>query len=68
LQNQKRPNIALQRTPLARPLGWAQFLVVVACRQPCRFTRLPAAPLKAGVGPLIVAVLASTNQKAENTT
>jgi len=21
-----RPNIALQRTPLARPLGWARFL------------------------------------------
>jgi hypothetical protein len=45
-----RPNIALQRTPLARPLGWARCLRVIPCRQPCRFTRLPAAPLKAGVG------------------
>ena len=50
----QRPNIALQRTPLARPVGWARFLAVVPCRQPCRFRRLPAAPLKAGVGPLIV--------------
>ena len=26
-----RPNIALQRTPLARPLGWARSWGVVAC-------------------------------------
>jgi len=45
------PNIALQRTPLARPLGWARSCGVVACRRLCRFRCLPAAPLKASVGP-----------------
>ena len=30
------PNIALQRTPLARPLTWARLLGVVACRRSCR--------------------------------
>jgi hypothetical protein len=29
------PNIGVQVTPLARPLGWAQFLKVVSCHQPC---------------------------------
>ena len=31
-----RPNIVLQRTPLARPLRWARFLGVVACQRSCR--------------------------------
>ena len=30
------PNIALQRTPLARPLTWARLFGVVACRGSCR--------------------------------
>ena len=31
-----RPNIALQRTPLARPLRWARSWGVVAHRRSCR--------------------------------
>ena len=30
------PNIALQRTPLARPLTWARLFGVVAHRRSCR--------------------------------
>ena len=32
----QQPNIALQRTPLARPLGWARCLVAVPCRRSSR--------------------------------
>ena len=32
----RMPNIALQRTPLARPRSWARSCGVVACQRSCR--------------------------------
>ena len=44
----RMPNIALQRTPLARPVTWARLFGVVACRRSCRSVEVASGAAESG--------------------